>query len=274
MYQTININKYEEVMDILMEIPYSNDINRYRSSNLYRGLNSASHNLVTTFTRNCKSEYNLEKTLLRNFTKYASLEDPQLCTSIWRQMMIGQHHGLPTRLMDWTHSPLVALHFATVSGEISEIGSKDCVLWKIDMEEMNALLPKKYQEKLKNNSANLLTVDMLSEISEDIDSYDADMLDKAVAFLEPPSIDVRIINQYSYFSIIPSAISNLEVFLANMTDHTVKYIINKDVRWILRDKLDQLNISERMMFPGLDGIASWMKRRYYVNEAKERTMSL
>ena len=43
-----------------------------------------------------------------------------------------------------------------------------------------------------------------------------------------------------------------------------EYIIDKGLRWQLRDILDQLNINERMIYPGTAGIAKWLARHYYV----------
>ena len=77
-------------------------------------------------------------------------------------------------------------------------------------------------------------------------------------------IDPRIINQYSFFSVIPNDMSDIEGFLDSNTNNTIKYIIRRDMRWRIRDMLDQLNISERIVYPGLDGLSRWIGRHYYV----------
>ena len=89
-----------------------------------------------------------------------------------------------------------------------------------------------------------------------------------MALLEPPSIDQRIINQYSIFSVIPMSMGSIEEFLDKCTKNTVKYVIDKNIKWDVRDFLDQMNMNERTMMPGLDGLSAWLKRHYFVMQEK------
>jgi len=53
-----------------------------------------------------------EKKLLRLFKYYAAPFLPKHDLSNWELLAIAQHHGLPTRLLDWSRNPLVAAYFA------------------------------------------------------------------------------------------------------------------------------------------------------------------
>lgn len=259
------ICRFDEIWDIISGQPFDGRVNRYRSSRLFRGLPNVNFHLETSLARNCKDKGKfLEKSILRNFTKYASIEDPELENSKWRQLIIGQHHGLPTRLLDWTYSPLAALHFATSGEPLSQMDENDCVVWAIDIEEIHRLLPKNYRNELQKESSYLFTVKMLEQVVRELDQYDNDMKANAMVLLEPPSIDQRIINQYSYFSIIPGDMTDIEAFLEAKTENTIKYVIDKSLKWRIRDMLDQLNINERIVYPGLDGLSAWIKRHYYL----------
>jgi len=41
-----------------------------------------------------------------------------------------------------------------------------------------------------------------------------------------------------------------------------KIVIPAELKWEIRDKLDQANITERVLFPGLDGLTKWLSRHY------------
>ena len=117
MIKTIKIDSLDGVKDLVFEQERNKENGRFRSSFFYRGMPDPSFDLSTSLMRNCGDKAcALEMPLLENFIKYVSIEDPTIDESIWKAMIVGQHHGLPTRLLDWTHSVLVALHFAETEG--------------------------------------------------------------------------------------------------------------------------------------------------------------
>lgn len=268
MIHTVTIDSLEGLLPLLTEQNYNHQIGRNRSSYLYRGMPDASYRLITSLQLNCKSQARaIEPSILRNFTKYAAIDEPIIQSSVWRQMILGQHHGLPTRLLDWSYSPLIALNFAVTETDLTQMDLHDCAVWQMDMAELHSRLPAKYQTIRKANKSTAFTVDMLYQVAPTLQKYDGDMGDHAMLIIEPPSIDPRIVNQYSFFSVIPAGIEDIEAFLQDNTEHTVKYIIKKELRWRLRDMLDQLNINERIVYPGLDGLSTWLARYYYVKDS-------
>ncbi len=267
MIKTILIKDIEGIKDLAFEQTRNEANGRCRSSYFYRGMPDSSFDLSTSLARNCGDKANvLEAPLLENFIKYVSIEDPTIDESIWKAMIIGQHHGLPTRLLDWTHSTLVALHFANTEGNLQDLDKRDCVVWRIDAKELNSKLPDRYRTALKKKNTFIFSVKQLAGVVDDISQYDRDMDGKALVTVEPPSIDQRIVNQYSFFTVLPSGIDNLEVYLDENTENTVKYVIDRSLRWDLRDILDQMNMNERMIYPGKDGIAKWLARHYFVRQ--------
>ncbi len=264
MTETVVIDSIDGIMKLISEQKYNPEIDRVRSPYFYRGMPDASYRLTTSLRLNCKHLHKeLEPSVLRNFSKYACINDPSISSSIWKQMMIGQHHGLPTRLLDWTYSPLIALHFASTENNFDKLDKRDCVVWRFDMKDANKNLPQRYRDALRREKAFIFSVDTLTSIVDSLEQYDSDMGSSAFVNVEPPSVDQRIINQYSFFSIIPSGMESIEDYLEQRTN-TVRYIIRKEIRWQVRDLLDQLNISERILYPGLDGLSRSLARHYFV----------
>src|SRR5436190_2882258 len=81
-------------------------------------------------------------------------------------------------------------------------------------------------------------------------------------FFEPPSLDARIVNQGAIMSVMPGPGLVLTDFLSDHPELCRRILIPADLKWEVRDKLDQDNVTERMLFPGLDGLSQWL-RRYY-----------
>lgn len=263
--KTIKLTGMDEITALLDDVKVNEEINRYRSTFIYRGLPSEEYRLVPSIVRNCGEAWlTLEGPIFRNFYKYAVQENPFLSKNQWDQMIIGQHYGLPTRLLDWSCSMLMGLHFATLERDLHQMNKHDCILWKVDISELNKLLPTAYREVLDREKAYVFTVEMLQELCTNLAGYDNDMQGKALVTLEPPSIDSRIVNQYSYFTVTPAGMEDVESFLCdNLSDNSVKYIIDSSLRWPIREILDRNNINERIISPGLEGITQSIKRHYF-----------
>jgi hypothetical protein len=95
-----------------------------------------------------------------------------------------------------------------------------------------------------------------------LSDFDKKLGHDQVIFFEPPSLDQRIVNQYAFFSVMTKPTSILDNWLVQHPKLYRRIIIPKELKWEVRDKLDQANITERVLFPGLDGLARWLKRHY------------
>lgn len=258
----ITAKSWSHLHDLLFESAWNDKIQRFRSRSAFRGTSRASYKLEPGLMRIGGEYWQREEHLLRNFKKYAHRSVVER-DSFWHWISLAQHHGLPTRLLDWTYSPLVALHFAT--SNIAEFDHDGCV-WEVDYDEIHTHLPNKLEDELKRAGAFIFTVDMLDAVVPSLQALDS-MRTKTsdfVLFFEPPSIDDRIVNQFAYFSVASSPTVVLDDWLTSSKANVAwkKIIIPAALKWEVRDKLDQANVSERVIFPGLDGLSQWLKRHY------------
>ncbi len=252
------VKNWGELQEELYRDSWNRDLGRFRSRYAFRGLSDARYRLETTLMRLRGDFSDLEHHLLRNFKKYAH-RNVASGDSIWHWLAIAQHFGLPTRLLDWTYSPLCALHFATSDLEKYD---KDGVIWAVNYVKAHNLLPNVLKIQLDREGANVFTVEMLSESVRSLKELAAMAGDDFLLFFEPPSIDDRIINQFAFFSIMSGPTAVLDEWIEEHQETAVKIIIPAGLKWEIRDKLDQANITERVLFPGLDGLSRWLKRHY------------
>jgi hypothetical protein len=234
---------------------------RRRDSGVYRGDANASWPLLTSLDKlggvsppHSKSE--LEEHILRNFIRYSRPYLPQP-TSDWEVLVAAQHHGLPTRLLDWTYSPLVAAHFATLNSE----RESDRVIWRLDWKQVHRhfRLPE------------------LALLIQDLEGLGGDRpltpwtlfsgrqnTKRFACMLEPPSINPRIVAQSATFTLCSDKRQSFDCFLEQngLGSVLTKFVIPSGETARFRDQLDLVDVDERRLFPDLDGVAAEM-RRYY-----------
>ena len=230
-----------------------------RTQLVYRGLNNAGRSLETSLSRLADSPGDVESHLVRNFRKYAHRDHHD--DSVWNWLSLGQHHGLPTRLLDWTFSPLVALHFATYEQRAYD---RDGVVWCVDFRRVHEHLPAPLAELIANEGADVFTTELLAEAVPDLMAFDKLATDGGpfALFFEPPSLDDRIVTQAAVFSVLAGTWDGLDVWLGEHPGLARRVVVPAELKWEARDRLDQANVTERVLFPGLDGLAAWL-RRYY-----------
>lgn len=254
----IRIASWAELQERLFEDSWNEGLGRFRPSHAFRGVDDASYPLETSITRLGGDAEGLERHLLRNFRKYAQ-RDAVEQDSLWHWLSVAKHHGLPTRLLDWTHSPFVAMHFATADTE--RFGA-DGAIWVVDYVEAHKLMPEELTAELAEEGSNLFTVEMLSGAVGSLEDLNRMHPPNFVGFFEPPSMDERIVNQYALLSFMSDPTARLDQWLQERPGLWKKIVIPAELKWEVRDKLDQANVTERVLFPGLDGLSRWLKRHY------------
>ena len=208
----------------------------------------------------------------------------------WEELAIAQHHGLPTRFMDWTTNPLVALYFATRQTEKDKDGAPvDSAVYVLISN------PKRYADLKRGQAAQVKPVGDAATVSasgpED-DAYadfstddskpvatttdattptDSTELNADVGPLELPTpfkISENIIYDPPHVS--PRIRAQDGVLLAcwqpmqplDEKDY-LEIVIKQAAHEDIRRRLDQYGVFDKQLFPDLDGIAKWLKYRAY-----------
>lgn len=259
------IKSFEELQSLIFRDCFDEKIGRYRNDFVYRGVSDKNYQLITKLQRICGHDLSLEESLIRNFMKYGYV-DLQYTKSLYQKLAMGQHYGLPTRLLDWSYSPLVAAHFAT-----ENMYRYDCdgAIYCVNLEKANKLVPDKLRNVLEKERANTFTISNLDEYCPKLADFKTISDKPYFVFFEPGSQSDRISNQYALFSLVSDPSVRIDELLPDDEKVFYKIIIPKEIKLEIRDKLDYINISERFIYPGLDGICSWLSRRY-ANLKKEK----
>jgi hypothetical protein len=203
---------------------------RGKTTWVFRGVSDKDFRLTPKVGRNPK-RYNTssEEMLLAAFIAQAQthLINRPFEVNAWDWLALAQHHGLPTRLLDWTTNPLVALLFA-----VMENPTKDARIYAVE-------------------AANI--VSKSEEIPFDV---------KEVAFFRPGQFIPRITSQSGLFSVHPDPVEAWRPTDSYLQENS--FVIPHAIKPAFQKRLEQYNITAATLMADLDGISkslSW----YYEN---------
>ncbi len=164
--------------------------------------------------------------LFNRFKQAAVLHTYDRPKNDWEWLALSQHHGLPTRLLDWTDNPLVALFFS-----VFEASNEDSVVYVFE-----------------------------NPTWINIDKYESPFNIDNVGRVDIPHVTPRISTQSGFFTIHP----NPEIELDN--DNIKAIIIPNNMRRDIKQMLHNYGINQMTIFPGLDGVANhlkWLRSELY-----------
>jgi FRG domain len=243
----------------------------------FRGLQSDQWLLRTSLERlDVAPLYEAERYLVGAFQRrahhYVSDPPPREDELEWLALM--QHHGAPTRLLDWTKSPYVALFFAVRDATDS---AGNCAVWGIDLDWCkNQALARINRRAFANPvfdppvqpEESLGQPELFGRVflNEPVASTNL----KLVASLQPFRMNERLVIQQGLF-LCPGQISaatptgnvtvgfeeNLLAFAddPSFSSHVHKFIIPNWLRIDALGALNKMNINQATLFPGIDGFA-------------------
>lgn len=260
----IAVHSLGEFIDVVTPLEPDPQIGRRRDTGVYRGASDATRPLLTSLDRlggmsPPHTKVELEEHILRNFIRYSRPHlDEARSHNDWELLIAAQHHGVPTRLLDWSYSPLVGAFFAT--RPLAHGVERARAVWRLDWQVVHrgfrlpplALLIQELETLFDGKP---LTPWKL---------FAARDARPFACMIEPPSLDQRIVTQAATFTLCSTTCQSFDEFLAaqGLSDALTRYVIPAGDVARFRDQLDLVGIDERRLFPDLDGVASAIQRYY------------
>ena len=181
----------------------------------------------------------------------------RLPASKWEWYFLMQHYGAPTRLLDWTDSPLVALFFALYKHG----REKQPVVWVLDPWWLNAKLRKGISGPLE---ADWSEAEAYLRDPEDAFTYDSQAAAQGPAAIEPPHVDKRVAAQKSRFVIFGKTkdMRRMEAAKPKAKCRLSRILIAPNAIGRMGKELENAGFSVSFIFPDLEGLCTELCERW------------
>lgn len=187
-----------------------------------------------------------ERTMIKRFKQDAVNRIQLRPETEWQWIVLAQHFGLPTRLLDWSEHPLVALYFSTLDSS-NQNSPSDGVLFELNPLSLN-------QESYPDGP-DVLLLDHDDALDAYLPESTKSPLGGPLAVATVRSFD-RVIAQVGTFTV-----SQRSEDLAHH-DATQKWIVPAGAKANIKAELEDLNISASTVFPDLVSLADKLKKEY------------
>lgn len=238
-YDDVQITGIGELLDVLSkQVPENEPV-------WFRGHADATWKLDCTLARNGGMDNELP--LIRRFKQNALPLITNRPADEWEWLFLMQHHGLPTRLLDWSESVLVSLYFA-VNDEGGKHEGDDGCIWALHPQELNAV---------SLRDPNATQVLGLGD-DEHFDDYLPSKIGAQRQTFQPLAATAvrnnpRIQMQQGVFTVSHRDLSGLDEL--DNTDPLWKVVIPAANKQNFRNQLKALNLSKLSLFPELANAA-------------------
>jgi hypothetical protein len=219
----------------------------------------------------------LENNLYEEFRRLAtqlSLTDAKSIDDDWESYFLMQHHGVPTRLLDWSDGALMALHFAV--REKSMTPQSDSIVYVLDPYWLIDILEdapdqkdaeerwKKYCEKYPRDADESDSETLYLPLTESDAEEPLLQTPEMPLLWDSPHVTRRIAAQRSRFMIFGTDASFLTKLQKEKKSLLASITIPKGSISRIRQELRDAGITESVVFPDLDGLGRELKQQWEI----------
>ena len=266
------------MIDIRSLPQYLKAVEKYSRGTLFRGVPDESYELLPGIGRvkeldgdketKQRTALRRERKLLRNFNRSAVLYIPQQM-DFTSMAILAQHHGVPTRFLDWSYNRLVALYFAVRN--LDESVDAKIYIAKINSNTSQSAI--QYDKYIMYEDRDL-THEFRDIEGKDITGkfyeyqkfiMNREEIRKSICAFVPTYINSRMSSQASVFTFHPNPFAPLK-----KSDGLVGELrIPRENKRDIKRALEHCGVHEFSIFPGLDGLGEWVKNVFWPKPQEE-----